>query len=231
MRLQNKYKIYTKKNITSFNYHSRLINFKRPKWKKLQTLIKKKYSLNKQLFLDHSCVQVNYKAWDKIKNYYKEGLKVINTYNCFYDKAINKTYLKKVLHLSKFKEKNKLFFLAFVKPIFRIDILLWKLSLLNSSYLGRQFLNSGIILVNNKCIQSNYFIKKGDIITFKLTSFCLLKSSIQSFSKNNLLFSFVEIDYYTNTIIVIKDFNSLNFSEISLIFKEFYNIKKIKDIL
>jgi len=70
MRLTTKYKYY---NILNFfkTESSRILKFKRPKWKKLQALIKAK---TKQNLINNFSHRSLYKNFERIGNTYKNGL-------------------------------------------------------------------------------------------------------------------------------------------------------------
>ena len=88
---------------------------------------------------------------------------------------------------------------SLVYPEFRLDILANRLELASSSFAARQSIHNGEILVNKKRVSSNYIIKSGDIISFGPTvKFLDLRNS-------NKIFPFLEVDYYTKTIIVLVD--------------------------
>jgi ribosomal protein S4 len=116
-----------------------------------------------------------------------------------------------------------------VKPEYWIDILLWKLRFFNSSYEARQQIYNGVILLNNKNILGNVYLKSGDIITFKNFFKLNIELNNKYFLNNQKIYSFVEIDYYTNTIIIIKDFFELELNDLCLLNTESYYLKKIKD--
>jgi len=45
------------------------------------------------------------------------------------------------------------------------------------------------------------------------------------------VFTFLEVDYYTNTIVIVKDLSELTSEDFYLLITEFYNLKKIKDYI
>jgi ribosomal protein S4 len=208
MRFLNKYTSYQK--ITSFLKYTpnRVLKFKRPKWKKIQFILKQKVNL-KTAFINNSITKLSIKSWEKNKNYYKEGLLLKNSFYSFYNNVITTTYYKKLIKKANNLRFNSLFFKVFLKPLFFIDILLWKTKFCSSSYEVRQLLNSNKILVNNKVVKSNFVVKKGDLITFK-PSFIVNKLSFEKSPTFELFSLFFEIDYYTNTIVILKDFTSFS---------------------
>ena len=65
MRFLNKYK--NSSNTLAFFKQSslRILNFKRPKWKKIQTILKTKINLS-SLFINNFISKSNYKSWEKL---------------------------------------------------------------------------------------------------------------------------------------------------------------------
>ena len=107
-----------------------------------------------------------------------------------------------------------------------MDILLWRLNVFKSSYQASQFINNNNVLVNGVISNNCIFLKKGDIITLSNN---LLNLEFDNNDKN--IFSFVEIDYYTNNIIVLKDFDQLNFEDFFFFFNKTINLKKFIDYI
>jgi hypothetical protein len=74
---------------------------------------------------------------------------------------------------------------------------------------SRQCINRGSVFVNNKIGQSNYFLKKGDILSFKIPTdlYKLNRYKIitKKFFNIRHFFPFIEYDYYTNSFIVLKN--------------------------
>jgi ribosomal protein S4 len=233
MRLNNKYKIYSQSSMTSEVFHQRLFNFKRPKWKKIQkNLIQIKSS---KRFLSNSfCIKNTYKVWDKIKNYYKQGVKARNNFNAYFDNSVTTKHLTTSLKKSKNLVNQRILLDCLIKPEYRVDILLWRLKFFNSSYQARQAINNKLVLVNGKYVAANLFLRRGDLITF-IDSINLshlnLNSNRKYLTSSKTIFTFVEVDFYTNTIIIVKDLSELNLEDIHLLNTDFYDLKKIKDFI
>jgi ribosomal 50S subunit-recycling heat shock protein len=229
MRYCNKYKSYTKTNLFLKKSSLRVLNFNRPKWKKLQSIISSK-KLSLTSFNDTSICKVNYKIWDKIKNHYKDGLYIKNSiYKLFDNSFSTRYYKKKLLNKNLFFLKN-IILNSIIKPNFRLDILLWKLNFFKSPYESKQAIQTGHIFVNNKIQFQNSFVKKGDIISFKLNSNGTNVNFLNKFEPD-LLFSFTEIDYYSSTIIILKDYYNLSNEDFSLLITESINFKKFVDYI
>jgi ribosomal protein S4 len=231
MRVRCKYKGYNHLVQPFSQFPLRVLKFKNTKWKKLQKSLS--LSSNVKKFNENLSIKVPYKMWDKVSNYYKEGNRLKNVIFYLYDKSVSSSYLKNVLKNSSSKIRNMYLF-TLLKPEFRLDILLWKANFFSSSYQARQYINNGDILVNKKSILGNFFLSKGDVISFSEKFNPLLINPKKLRVRNtiaDLILTFVEIDYYTNTIVVIKDLNQLTVYDFYLLLMESYNLKKIKDCI
>ena len=234
MRFVAKYKIFTQSDNIVNSVPLRILKFRRPKWKRLQKLLllgKKK----KGFFKDNSTLKVKFKSWDRVRNYYKGGLKLKHNFYQLFDSSITKLSIKKNFLSKKNLTTRQKFINTLIKPEFKIDILLWRLNFFRSSYQARQSVNDGEIFLNSKnAIRSNITLQKGDIITFTP------KKSLVNFKTNTILkntyFSkqlstFVEVDYYTNSIVVLKNFNDLSSDDFRLLIRHYFNLKKFNDYL
>ena len=229
MRFLNKYSSYIKINSFLKNCPKRLLKFKRTKWKKLQNILNKKFYL-KQLYNNNSVSKTSYKTWSKINLNYKEGLMLKKSLYLFYNNSVTTSFYKKLVFKRKNLTFNSSFFFLVLKPLFRIDILLWKLNFCFSTSQAQQFINSKLILINNKTIKSNCFVKMGDIITFN-DNLIDLKLAFNKYIFFELFNAFFEIDYFTNTIIVIKDWNFVSFNSFNNFSSENFNLKIFLDYI
>lgn len=116
---------------------------------------------------------------------------------------------------------------TFIKPELRLDILLWRLKIFNSPYLARFAIQTKLILVNNlpinKIFQKNYykvFLNQGDIISLNSILKYNYRKNKNSYFTSLYLPSIFELDYYTNTIILLKAISALNFKDINSLLKE-----------
>jgi ribosomal protein S4 len=215
MRFLNKYKNFQNLKTIPNLVSNRVLNFKRPKWKKIQKNFKRK----KIKFIDIFLQKATYKNWNKVKKTYKKGLDLKRYLDILSDVKFSISYYKKFLS----NQNNSLFFIKnlvfnfLVKKFFRLDLLLWKLKIFSSPYESRQNIKNSFILVNNKSSSELYFLKKGDIIKFKLFSLLTYNTKISNNKGFDFLQSFIEIDYYTNCIIILKDLNTFSIEDFFLI--------------
>ena len=222
MRYINKYKKFNKVLLyaqTPF----RLLKFKRPKWKKIQQIFKKPQSSS---FINFNVVTTSYKSWEKLKNFYKDGLLLKSNITASLDDRISTKSFKKFIY----SKQNKFLYNAFIfntiiKPLYKLDLLLWKLNFFKSSYEAKQFINNKNLLVNNKEISSCLLLKAGDIIKFKNPNKIIFNTL------NPIFLHFVEVDYYTKSLIVLKNFSNFNNDDYTLFLNDSLNIKKFIDYI
>jgi hypothetical protein len=117
MRLNNKYKISNKVFTPSGDFHNRILNFKRPKWKKIQkTALILSSKKSKKIFNDSFRIQNNCKVWYKLKSYYKQGVKSRNSFYNVFDRSVGIQQLKNILKNKKNTNKKDIFMKCLVKP-------------------------------------------------------------------------------------------------------------------
>lgn len=222
MRFLNKYKIHGNFASASKKLPLRIVKFNRPKWAKIKNKVVR---IKKQPFVNVLINKLPFKSISRVKKYYKVKLQTKKYISSLFDNTIN---FKKN---SSFKLKKDLICAYLVKPLFRIDILLWYLNYFSSSFESRQNINSKKVLVNEETIKANYFIKKGDIISLNFRLSFEKSHTYNSIKKkyvpNKMFFSFLEYDYYTNTIIVLKDLKDLTIEDLRLLIEESMKVKNI----
>jgi len=196
MRKYKRYKLFSKLNLNF--YFLRILKFKRTKWKQIQKVIKK-IKLNK-FILSYKKKLILFKIWDRIKLNYKNKMKVRQSLKCRYD-------------LSKITFVNSLSYS--INQEFTLSTCLWHINLFKTIYEANIYISRGLILINNNvCINLKKKLFCGDIISFKKDVYI----NLANLRINNEIFlTFLEIDYYLNVIIIIKDVNKLNFKDLSLL--------------
>jgi hypothetical protein len=110
---------------------------------------------------------------------------------------------------------------TFGTPFFRIDILLWYLNYFSTTYEAINQIHNNTVLVNEKSVGPNFYVTKGDIISFSEKGLlkikdCILKNKNQYYV-NSFYFTFLEIDYYSNTIVITKDVAELSPEDLTLL--------------
>ena len=205
MRFLKKYKFWIKNPDTQPPL--RLAKFKRSKWKK----VKKFNFFRRKFFLFNknpaSLRKSNKIIWKRLKFSYKNNLLFKLKYRCRFDFSVP---LKSIKFLTKKSEALSYNLLRFE---YKLDVLLWKLKFFKSTFHARQAIQKGIILLNNNILTSTQkYLNQGDILRITNLNIPLNKSLTKKEIKN----SFLEIDYYTKTLVIIKSFNILSLKDFSL---------------
>lgn len=222
MRFLNKYKLHQNLSASSKKLPLRIQKFNRPKW----NLVKKKFTgFRRKNFLNIFIKNISVRSVGRLKRYHKTKLQLKWYLLSLFDNSVLIKSFKNV------KLRKDLISLYFVKPLYRVDILIWYLNYFASSFEAKQCINSKIILINGKSVKSNYHLKKGDIISFKkFENFKQINNMLkisQKYLDNNMYFSFLEVDYYSNIIIVIKNFDEIMEEDLQLLVEKNVNIKHL----
>jgi len=186
----------------------------------------KKFKIKQKGFSNNLSLQVFFKRWFKLKKKYSENLRLKRITSQIFDSSIKNLFFKTELKKKNSNSLNKQFCQILIKPIFKINILLTKLFFFTSVYEANKVLQNKQVLLNGRSVREpNVFLKKGDIITFSEFSFKKLIHTLNSSSFFSFFYNFVEIDHYSKTIILLKDYDSLSNEDINLIYKKYLNIK------
>jgi ribosomal protein S4 len=186
----------------------------------------KKFKIKQKGFSNNLSVQVFFKRWFKLNKKYSENLRLKRITSQIFDSSIRNLFFKTELKKKKSNSLNKQFCKILIKPLFKINILLTKLFFFTSVYEANKVLQNKKVLLNGSSVrQPNVFLKKGDLITFSEFSFKKLIHTLNSSSFFSFFYNFVEIDHYSKTIILLKDYDSLSNEDINLIYKKYLNIK------
>ena len=230
MRLDKKYKKFSKLNTSETLFSEKILNFKRSKWKNAQKNIRLSSKIGYKRRSNPFICKLPSREVENIQRSYKQGLDLKSSLILSFDKAIRSSSIKKELSYKLNKSTKDVLANCLIKPLFRIDILLWKLNFFKTSFQARQFINERKILINSKPFKSNYFVKKGDIITFRtgVKNNLFLDTVLES---NINLYSFVEFDNLLKTIVIIKDLDEFSSEDISLVVKNFFDINKLKNYI
>jgi len=199
MRIFKKYKSWSK--ISTNFFPLRILKFKKTKWKKIKKIFLK--TKKNSVFIDHTTQVLQTKTWDRIKNYYKNKLRSNLTLKQRYD-----CNLMNYIHYH--CNEKKYFLKNYIKNEYRIDVLLCNLNFFSSIYHARQHIKNNWDLINDRVNFSEHSVlMKGDVIQL-----LYIKKSLPSIIKKELKFSFLEVDYYTNTVIILKNINEINYQDI-----------------
>jgi hypothetical protein len=243
MRSLAKYTSYSKNIPNSIPF--KLLKFKSSKWKKIKKIIKNKFKIFKKRKQSSFFFKKRNKllSLKKTRFFFFHGLRIqkrtMPNFNKYYKNCLTTNRIIKQLfsnRLLKFKISSKNYNICFtnffIKQFFKPKILLSKLSFFNSSEEALQNITNGSVLINFEKKKSNYILKSGDIITLsnkKMNSFLFQKIIEKNYFLKRKFFSFLEIDYITGTIIILKDFSTLNSFDFNLFFTFFMNMQQFKN--
>jgi len=214
MRIAHKYKKYSKSFFLP-RIPIRVLKFKRPKWNKVQAFILKQQKI--KLF-NSNIVKVNNRGWEKLRNTFRDKLMIRSKISLL--SKNNQT------NVSAYKlRQDKILFSvqkAFYSPCELICYSNFTRSISNS----RQQIEMRNVLLNNKVLKNNSILKKGDLISIKNKLFSLPPILNKYFLKV-LIFSHLEIDYYTQELIIIKDLEDLDKEDLFLSTIEYIDSESI----
>lgn len=181
--------------------------------------------LKKSIFTDHALKNVSTKSIIRIKNRHRIKLETRKYLSSLFDNSIDFKIEKSL----KIREKILAYYL--LRPYYRLDLLLWSLDYFGTSFESRQKIITKKILVNGKIGKSNQYLKKGDVISFSIMKGKeMIKNNFlknnKFYRKNCSYFPFLEIDYYSNQIIIIKDLDELSFTDYTLLIEEPIHVTK-----
>lgn len=221
MRKINKFKNFSSINLYTRKFPNKLSTFYRSKWQNLKTTLKS--LTNNRKFVDPFIVKVPLHSLTRLNKNYQFRLDAKRALLSLFDNNFVKNI--KLFNKSKKNLVNKFLIL----PLYRVDILLWYLHIFPSVYTSRQYINSGALKVNNIVVKPNFILKKGDII-FVCDSLSG-KYDINYFSNiyfdNTLFLTFIEVDFYSKTITVIKDLDEITFDDYKLLVDQYINVYRI----
>ncbi len=185
---------FVKKSVVNFKFQKQLLKNKRSSYKKNIT------------FFKYDRVVCKRSRWVYNSKNFRNILYLRNRVHQYFDGVFSNSFFKKEF-------ENKSSFLdfirySFIKPEFRLDIILWRLNFFSSPYSARIAILKNQILVNGLPCKFSYFLKEGDIV--ELNSLINLKSLMSLKFIKFPLYPFIEIDYYTNSFVILQDFNQFN---------------------
>ncbi len=220
----NKYKIYSKLNLPLKLFPtSKILKFHRSKWKQLQIKLLKSNLKKELLFKSIHKVNVKFKRWDKSKLFYKNSLVLKKSIAKSFKVNKSNYYFKRLFLNSQNKDYMFLIKNILIKTNYKADKLISQIFCLPYTNISYHFLNKYKILLNNKELKTIPFLKLGD--TIKLSNFnAIIKTNIL-----NSFYSFITIDYYTQTITIVKDLKFLTKYDFYLLDVYNYNVFNIKD--
>ena len=253
MRFANKYKGYDKLFSVFEKFPLRIKKFKSTKWKKIQKFLQSKiFKTSKPLkrvnakypgkktrrrksFLNNLLVKVNIRSWYRVEKYYENGRRIKNVVSSLFDKSLPTKFFRRSLNVCKKSSRvTEVYSNTLLKPEFILNILLWRLNFFRSTYQASQAISEKKIYVNGKSIKGNFLLSRGDVVTFCQT--CNVKNLTMKKFRSSFLFSkivspFIEVDYYSNTIVILKSVEDLGLEDFYTLVRDSYSLKKVKDYI
>lgn len=226
MRIVPKYKIFFSNNVFLTNSFKKLQNFKRSKWVTYKKIIKK--NLIRKNFINFSLSFLKLKMWEKRKHFFRKHLRIKRILSQHTDYSSCFKSIKNNLDYNSLNYYNLNYLKqTFLKLEFRLDILINRLNFFSSISESKFFITTYGILINDVLIKNtNYFCKKGDIIHFNkidINNNAILSKQL----KLAVFYTFIEIDYYTNTFVVVKNLDELSLEDISLFYPKYADLSNI----
>lgn len=256
MRKYNKFKFVNRFYIYPYFFHNRIFQFKRPKWvgaqKKilnLQAQIKNlknskqskknflkfnkvkeiKKNILKNFFFNFVAVKSKINSWQRLRFFFKESLFMKNAVRKYFDGQFSLSYFKKAFK----KPQTRCFSISsvFIRPEFRLDVLLWRLKIFSSVFFSKMAIRNKQVTVNGLNKNFDFYLVKGDVIKFSQVKTYNLKKYFLKYFKVIFIPSFIELDFYTNTIVVLKSFNNFKIGDFSSVIKEPLCLYKFKNYI
>ena len=223
-----RYKIIIKSKKIIDNFPRRIKFLYRTKWKKFTR--RNRYRIRRYKFKNffaRSFLRKRFR-FTRMKKYYKQSLLRKTRLQQLYNNSYNFKVLKKSLIHHKNSSYTDLVTNVLAKQLFFLDILLWNMYFFSTTYEAEYYINLGDVLVNDKKVKSNYFLKVGDIITIKnrKINFNANFKRYKIFSKFH---SYVEFDSYCLTLVILKNFTEFNSDDYASIFSRTFKVISLKN--
>jgi hypothetical protein len=208
MRIINKYSLYTKTKEIS-KYPNRILHFKQTKWLFLKKTILKK-NFNKVTYNNNNFVKVSTGLWERMQNTHKN--KVLTKRSLLLLFNLNRRALRKKNNHHKTLIKS---ISSYLELLYHIDYILFLNFFYPSVFAVKESIKQKKILINNKYQNSLNLLKQGDLIEVKDTQFLLLNMH-QKFAFSKLFNTCHEVDYYSQSIIIIKDIADVTIEDFAI---------------
>jgi hypothetical protein len=196
-----------------------LFKLKRVKWDRL-----KKNNFFEKSFVHSNpfCVKKSIKFWDKITYYKKDRL------------IAKRVFLKLFSGLAlpaagsdiNRSRRNKIVF-TLGCPFFQLDFLLFMVGFCSTIYEARRLIKEGFVFVNSDTVFRSVFLKGGDRIVFRSYGVNSYTYVYNKYCFSDRIFSFLEIDYYSQEVFVLKSFDDLTTSDLTLLSVDLLDVNKV----
>jgi ribosomal protein S4 len=206
----------------------RFKNFKLEIKKTLNSYIKiKARKILNTLYVKFKHLQCRFSYWKRVRFFFKENLDMKNKLTTYFDNGFSTKFYKK-LFLNTYSREYTMCS-VFVRPEYRLDILLWRLQITSSLYLAEYIIKKKYILVNGRNIGLKYFINEGDIVTITNIKIFNFKNSSTLYIFSQLLPPYVEADFYLGQFIILKNWHTFASKDLTFIIRAPLKLSKIKN--
>lgn len=246
MKKLKRYHIFIRSNFCLSQFPLRILKFKKQKWlpliaqlkKNLKPLNWKKKKSSKlkvfQIALKNISVTYAPRArWFKIKRSYQSETCTKRLLYIYYQKALTRKAFRKETQSTKLKGKGQKTVGLLVKPLYRIDILLYFLNFFFSVYQAKQFLARGKLLLNNNLVKSPIFLQHGNLLSIKSNvdiNNLLVSLLRKQKSPQKKVFTFLEVDYYTKALIIVNTLSNLTSKDLTSLLETRIRVKSFKHV-
>jgi len=212
MRRINKYKTYPRIDISP-KFPKRLLNLKRPKWNSLKDDLKVILADQENFnLIDSDVVLGETFGWDRVSRTYKSRLEFYTSLSTRFDQSIKIRRLKSYKIVSRFDNYVK----HLAEGFFKTTALLWSTYFFKSTFEAKQHIDGLGIILNGVKLKANESLSSGDVLSVLDDSF-KLSNNLNKYSDNNQILSFVELDYYSQSAVVLKDIQNLSEEDLNLL--------------
>lgn len=212
MRRAHKYKTYSRIDVSP-KFPKRLLNLKRPKWNPLKEDLKVILADQENFNLIDSDVLLGETfGWDRVSRTYKSRLEFYASLSTRFDQSVKIRRLKSYRVASRFDNYVK----HLAEGYFKTTTLLWSTYFFKSTFEAKQHIDRLGITLNGVKLKSNEFLSSGDVLSISDNSLKLV-NNLNKYSDNDQILSFVELDYYSQSLVVLKDIQNLSEEDLNLL--------------
>lgn len=222
MRRLHKYKNYNKIELVA-KFPLRILKFKRPKWNHLKDLFLNRPLLGKEL-IDITSITNECTTWDRVSQAYTERLKSYSFLSASLNNTIN---LKKLKKASTIKLRKDIYSNLYFRNYYKLCALTWFSNFFTSSFEAKQKIHAKKLTVNDKIATSNLSLNKGDIISISDNNI-VVSSVFKKYNQNLNFITNIEIDYYTQNLIIVKDLTELSEEDYYLLCLDYINLQTLR---
>jgi hypothetical protein len=158
-------------------------------------------------------------GWNRISRTYKSRLEFYSSLFAQFDQSIKIKRLKSYKTLGRFDNYVK----HFAEGYFKTTALLWASYFFKSTYEAKQSVDFSNVVINNGLGTSNEMLLSGSVVSVLDKNF-ELKKNIMKYSENTQMLSFIEVDYYSQELVLIKDVNNISEDDLNLLIIDSLNL-------